>query len=56
MKTVKYKNQIIEVVKVRMEWENKSYWVCLINDKGGDDLFRTQADAIYAGKYIIDNN
>lgn len=56
MKTVKYKNQVIRVVKVRMEWENKSYWVCLINDQGGDDLFRTQAGAINAGKYIIDNN
>lgn len=55
MKEVAYKNQVIKVVKVRMEWENKSYWVCLINNEGGDDLFRTQAAAISAGKYLIDN-
>jgi hypothetical protein len=56
MKTLNYKNQTIEVFKVCMEWENKSYWVFLISGKGGDDLYRTQKDAMYAAKYTIDNN
>lgn len=55
MKKINYKNQKIEAIKVLMEWENKSYWVFLINDKGGDDLFRTQKECIKEAKHIIDN-
>jgi hypothetical protein len=53
MKKIKYKNRIIELVKVCMEWENKYYWVFLIDGRGGDDLYRTQKDAIYSAKSLI---
>jgi len=56
MKELNYKNQIIKAIKVRMEWENKSYWTFLINGQGGDDLYKTQKYCIEVAKYVIDND
>ena len=56
MKELNYKNQIIKAIKVRMEWQNKSYWTFLINGQGGDDLYKTQKDCIDTAKYVIDND
>jgi len=49
-----YKGKTITVHTTFMEWENKEYWVALIDDDGGDDLFRTKKQALKAAKEYAD--
>jgi hypothetical protein len=55
MKTVIYKGKEIQLIKVNMEWENKSYWVWTIDNNGGDDLYLLQRNALNSAKNFIDN-
>ena len=48
-----YKGSTIMVQTTFMEWENKSYWVCLVDGDGGHDLFRTKKQALEAAKEVI---
>ena len=51
-----YNDKKITIHTTYMEWERKSYWVFLVDNIGGDDLYKTKKEALQSAMDFIHNN